>query len=346
MEQVRVGLVGLGQFGQLHASILHHLPTANLTAVCDIVPEKVDDIATRYGVENRYTDYDAMLNEVALDCVFIITDEALHAEMALKAIERGLHVFVEKPLATTYEEGKRVAAAAEKAGTLLQVGFILRFETRHAFLKEQIQSGAFGRLATLRFKRNCSKEWFIAYGHRVHPVYETAVHDIDLCLWYVESACQRVYATHRSMLGLENPDTCVALLQFANGTVAVVETSWLVPRGAPDTVGSSWGLSGTIDARLEIVGTERSAQLEFCSPVLSVWSDQMTHYPELTAWPRLFGQTVGALREEVSHFVSCVLENRPSPIASVADAVEGLKIAEAIIASAERNEEIVLAGSA
>lgn len=342
MSTIRAGLIGLGRFGRLHASILDSLAQVELAAVCDIVPDRVEAVAARYGVPDAYAQPADLLSDPALDCVFIATDEEHHARLALSAVEAKKHVFVEKPLAKSYADGKRVVDAADAAGVYLQVGYILRFEARHALLKGQIQRGEFGDLATIRCKRNPSKAWFLAYGHKRHPVFRTSTHDIDLCLWYTQSECERVYAAHRSMLGLENPDTCVALLQFANGTVGFIETSWLVPAGAPATVGQNWGQVGAIDASLDIVGTEQTAHLEFAGPTFSVWTPQMTHYPELTAWPPLHGETVGALRAEVAHFVDCVLEGTLSGIASAEDAVAGLKIAEAVVTSANAKQEIQL----
>lgn len=344
MSAVRAGLIGLGRFGRLHASILDSLAQVELAAVCDLVPDRVAAVADQYGVADAYTLPEELLGNPDLDCVFIATDEEHHARLALNAVEAGKHVFVEKPLAKSYADGKRVVDAAAAADIYLQIGYILRFEARHVLLKEQIERGAFGDLATIRCKRNPSKAWFLAYGHKRHPVFRTSTHDIDLCIWYTQSECQRVYAAHRSMLGLENPDTCVALLQFANGALGIIETSWLVPDGAPATVGQNWGQVGAIDASLDIVGTEQTAHLAFAGPTFSLWTPQMTRYPELTAWPPLHGETAGALRAEVAHFVDCVVQGRPSAIASAQDAVAGLRIAEAIVASANAKQEVRLAG--
>jgi predicted dehydrogenase len=345
MSQLRVGLAGLGVFGQLHASILHHLPHARLAAICDVVPDKVESTGRRFGVSKVYVDYDAMLEEVPLDAVFVVTDEASHAEMVQKAAGHGRHVFVEKPLSTSYARGREVVAAVDAAGVQLQVGYILRFEPRHALLKQQIAEGAFGRLATIRCKRNCSANWFRLFGHRVHPVHEAITHDVDLCLWYTGSRCREVYAVQRSLLGFEHPDVCVALLRFEDDTVAFVETSWLAPEGAPDMVGYGWDISGVIDAKLEIVGEDRTATLDFCTPALTIWGNERTQHPELTTWPVMHGQTVGALRDEIAHFVDAVLEGKPSRVASVADALEGLRIAEAIVASAEEGRPVALAAN-
>ena len=343
-RELNVGLVGLGRFGKLHAAVLNRLPGTRLAAVCDPLAEEVAAVADRYGVPGRFADYERMLAEAPLDAVFVVSPEPLHTEQALAAVERGLPVFTEKPLATTYAEGRRVAEAAERAGVLLQVGLILRFDVQHALLKQEVAAGRFGSLVSVRVKRNVSRAWFPSYGDRAHPVYETSIHDLDLLLWYIASPCTRVYAVARNLSGLRYPDACFALLQFANGAVAIVETSWFVPAGAPANVLTpTW--HGTIDAELELVGTERSAQLRLLDTGLAVWSSDLTAHPETGLWPEVSGQIAGALREEVAHFLDCVRAGTPSPVASVADAVAGLRIAEAVVESAETGREIVLQGA-
>jgi predicted dehydrogenase len=334
-------LAGLGRFGKLHAAVLSRTPGVRLAAVCDPLPAEVAAIAERYSVPGRYDNFDRMLAEANLDVLFIVTPEQFHAEHATKAIARGLPIFLEKPLATSAAEGERIAEAAARAGVLVQVGLLLRFETQHAILKEEIAAGRFGELVSLRVKRNCSHDWFAAYGDRAHAVYETSIHDLDLLLWYTGSRCNRVYAVARNVSGLRYPDLCLAVLQFANGAVAVVETSWFVPAGAPANVLTpTW--HGTIDAELEIVGTERIGRIRLLDTGLAIWAPDLTARPEVGLWPEVAGQIGGALREEVAHFLDCVRHGVPSPIASVADAVAGLRLAEAIVESSETGREVVL----
>lgn len=338
---VRVGLVGLGRFGKLHAAVLAGLPGARLAAICDPDVRELDRIGDRYGVSQRFERYDDFLAHADVDCVFLVTPESLHAEQALQVIQSGLPVFLEKPLATTAAEGERVATAARTAGVVLQVGFVLRFETRYALLKQAIDRGSLGNIVTARVKRNVSKAWFAVYGDRAHAVHETAIHDIDILLWLLQDRCTTVYAVQRHVSGRRFPDATLALLQFAGGAVAMVETSWLVPaRGPANVLTEDW--YGTIDAELEVVGTEQTARLRGLESGLEIWTAEVSQHPDPGLWPEVHGRIGGALREEDAHFLHCVRTGRPSPIASVGDAVAGLRIAEAIIASAEQGREIAL----
>jgi predicted dehydrogenase len=242
-------------------------------------------------------------------------------------------VFVEKPLAMTAEEGNRVMLAAQAADLPLQVGLVLRFETQHALLKAAIERGELGRLVSLRVKRNVSKAWFPDYGDRAHPIHETAIHDIDLLLWFGQSPVRTVRALQRNVAGMRYPEACWALLELANGAVGLLETSWFVPAGAPaNVVTPTW--RGTIDAEVEVVGQAGTGRIRLLDAPLSFWSDDFTAMPESGLWPELGGSIGGALREELSHFLDRVREGGPESIASVADAVAGLRVAEAIMTSA------------
>src|SRR5688572_4530319 len=201
-ERMRVGLAGLGRFGKLHAAVLGEMAGVELAAVCDPEPDEVAAMVARYEGAQGFADVGTMLDTADLDAVFIVTPEPFHAEQALAALSRGIATFTEKPLAMTSVEGERVAAAAAASGVPLQVGLILRFDTQHALLKSEIDRGALGQVVSLRAKRNTSKPWFPDYGDRAHTVYETAIHDIDLVLWYAGSPITRVHALERRLSGL------------------------------------------------------------------------------------------------------------------------------------------------
>jgi predicted dehydrogenase len=340
-RDIRIGLAGLGRFGTLHAAVLGRLPGARLAAVCDPVAAEVEAVAARHDVPGRFADYGRMLAEAALDAVVLVTPEPLHAEQALAALARRLPVFLEKPLATTHAEGRRVVEAAAAAGVPVQVGYLLRFDVQHALLHREIAAGRFGPLVSLRAKRNVSRAWFADYGDRVHPVHETSIHDLDLLLWYAASPVERVYAVARNLSGRRYPDACFALLRFASGAVGYLETSWLVPAGAPANVLTpTW--HGTIDAELEVVGTERSARLRLLDASLALWTPDLAAHPDAALWPELHGQIAGALREELAHFLARVRTGAPSPVVSLPDALEGLRVAEAIVESTETGREVVI----
>ena len=339
--RVRVGLAGLGRFGSLHARILSKLGEADLVAVCDPSSTARDWAQRELGVPQAFETFDEMLGVSDLDAVFIVTPEEMHAAQARAAIERGLPTFMEKPLSTSSGDAARVVESANAAGIFVQIGFVLRFDAQHAMLWSRIADGQLGDLVTIRAKRNCSRSWFSIYGDRAHTVYETIIHDIDLVLWFTGSRVKRVYALDRNISGLRNPDALVATLQLENGTMATLETSWFVPEGGPQNVlTGDW--TGTIDAELEIIGTEQSARYRLLDSGLSIAGADSIHHPQVGLWPEVYGLIGGALRLEDEHFIHCVRGGEPSGIASLDDALHGLQVAEAIVRSASERIEIRL----
>jgi UDP-N-acetyl-2-amino-2-deoxyglucuronate dehydrogenase len=115
---VRVGLIGCGKVGQIHAAALRGIAEAELTAVCDVSAERAQAFAERYGARG-YTDVDAMLCESKVEAVVIGTPHPLHAAPAIRAAEAGVHVLVEKPLAANLADCDAMLAAANRSAALL-----------------------------------------------------------------------------------------------------------------------------------------------------------------------------------------------------------------------------------
>jgi predicted dehydrogenase len=337
---IRVGLAGLGRFGTLHASVLSQLPDVELAALCEPDITALNAALATHTAAKGFSDFDKMIDSIALDAVFIVSPEPLHAGQARAALERGIAVFVEKPLAMEAAEAESLAALARATGLPLQVGFVLRFDVQHQLLRIDLEQGALGDIVSIRTKRNVSREWFPSFGDRAHPIQETAIHDLDLVLWYARSTAQRVHAIERNISGMTYPDACWALIEFASGAVAIVETSWFVPAGAPaNVVTSNW--RGTIDAEIEVIGTLGTRRVRLLDAPYSMWTADFTAMPEIGMWPAIGGEVKGALREEDAHFMARV-RGAPELLASVEDAITGLRIGEAIVASARSGTAIDL----
>jgi predicted dehydrogenase len=150
-----------------------------------------------------------------------------------------------------------------------------------------------------------------------------------------------VQAIERHPSGLRYPDGCWALVEFESGAVGILETSWLVPTGAPaNVVTPDW--RGTIDAEIEVIGEVGTGRIRLLDAPLSLWSAGFTAAPETGLWPEVSGSIGGALRDEDAHFVDRVRRGAPESMTSVSDAVMGLRVAEAIVTSAASGTAVEL----
>ncbi len=338
---VGIGSLGLGGFGRQHLAAWAAVPEARVVAVADQRPETLKEIGDRYGVSTQYAGLDELLADPRVDAIDIVTPPEAHVEHALAAIAAGKHVFVEKPLAESTADAQRVVDAARAAGVRLQVGLVSRFGVPYGLIKDQLDAGAFGDLVTIRAKRNIPQAW-ATHFQQAHPVYETAIHDLDLIVWYAGPRCLTAYAQHRRHLGLRHPDTFMALLGFESGVLVEVESTWHVPAGAPTGIMGAWDVGGIIDAELEVIGTRQTAKFSLADPGLTLWGSRTSFQPEIHLFPTLHGQTGGAIRDELRHFVATVRSGQDSLVAPAQDAVATLRIADAILRSAETGQVVRL----
>lgn len=339
MDEVRVGVVGLGRFGRLHVRTLSEMPGCDVVALCDVNSSALERCGEEYDVEARYTDLESMLGSASLDAVIIATEESMHGQQTRLCLEKGVAAFVEKPLATSKEEAETVVRLAAETRLPVVVGNISRFDARYALLRREIEIGAFGRIAMVQAKRNFSGAWFEGFGSRVHPVFESMIHDLDLILWYLPAPVTQVYA--RSFSSTDSvqgvPDVIVATLVAADGAIAVLQSTWLVPDGAPANLtgppASALDLWGTIDAQLEVIGTTQRGHIDLMAGGVDLWDGSHVRMPDAGLWPEVHGRISGALREELAHFLECVRLRAPSHIASPETAARAVGLAEAILQS-------------
>lgn len=132
MDRIRCGVIGLGWFGEHHVDTFKQLPQAELTAVCTRNPERLREVAAKYGVSQTYTDYRELLANPDIDLVSIVTHVGDHLEPTLAAIRAGKHVFLEKPMADTVEACDQILAALKSTDRAFMVGHICRFDTVYA----------------------------------------------------------------------------------------------------------------------------------------------------------------------------------------------------------------------
>ena len=141
MERLRIGVIGLGWFGEIHCETIVGVPNLELAALCTRTPERLAALAGKFGVQKTYRDYRDLLADPEIDAVSIVTMWDQHTEPAIAALEAGKHVFLEKPMASTVADCQAILAAAAAAKGILLVGHICRFNPRYRMAKQAIDEG-------------------------------------------------------------------------------------------------------------------------------------------------------------------------------------------------------------
>src|SRR5947209_7727721 len=217
---LRMGVIGIGTMGSNHARVLAGLSGVQLVGVAD--PDRAQrELVTRTLGCPAVESVEALL-DLGVDAVTIAAPTHLHRDIALVCIERGIHVLVEKPIASSVEEGREIIAAARRAGVTLMAGHVERFNPAVQAIKSAIRGEDILSIAITRVGP------FPPRMSNVGVVIDLAVHDIDLIRWFTDSEITEVQPQIKSAVA-ERED--IALLQFrtASGVLAQINTNWLTP---------------------------------------------------------------------------------------------------------------------
>ena len=217
---LRVGVVGVGVMGSNHARVFAGLPGTELVGVADPDRKQAEFVARTLGC-TPVADVDQLIERDA-DAITIAAPTHLHRDIALTCIRHGIHVMVEKPIASSVEEGQEIISAARRAGVTLMVGHVERFNPAVEAIKEAIRGEDILSIGITRVGP------FPPRMSNVGVVIDLAVHDIDLIRWFTDSHIVDVQPQLSSAVA-ERED--IALLQFrtASGVLAHINTNWLTP---------------------------------------------------------------------------------------------------------------------
>lgn len=300
MSKVKFAVIGLGWFGEKHCEALAGLPGAELVGVCTRRPDRLAEVARRFGVRYACTDYRELLANPDVEAVSIVTMWDQHTGPAIAALRAGKHVFLEKPMASTVEDCDAIVAAAQAARGFFMVGHICRFNPRYAVARAAIAEGRIGKIVSMYARRNIPAKVTDEILNKIGPIIGDGVHDTDLMLWFSGARVVSVYAQTVDVRGRKYPDIGWTHYRFDTGAVGVLEDNWCLPNRT----------AFQIDERMEVIGTEGSIHIQETHPNFSICDPDGWHSPDTTYWPLLHGVRSGALREELAYFTTCVHEGR------------------------------------
>jgi len=307
---IRAGIIGLGKMGLSHQSMVNVHPELELKSVCDSSGYVLDVLSKYTGIET-YSDYRKMLERGGLDCVFIATPSRFHAEIAAEALERGLHVFCEKPFALEPEAGYRLADLAERERLVNQVGYHYRFVAAFNEAKRLLDNKVIGRIHHIRAEaygpvvlRQKGATWRSQRSEGGGCLFDYACHAIDLMNYLVGRPIAVSGSVMNSVFSNDVDDENYATFQFSDGFYGQLATNWSDPSLRKMSVKISiWGDNGRINVdRQELQTYIRSVPVTVDGYERG-WNVRYTTDLTHPVWFYVRGEEYSA---QIDHFVQCI----------------------------------------
>jgi predicted dehydrogenase len=263
-RELRIGLAGLGSMGRNHLRVITGRPNVRLAAVADPMPDALATAMGQTGAQG-FAEPLAMIARAELDAVVIAAPTTAHLALARAAIERGIAVLVEKPLAPTVDEALEIVAASRSTGVPVQVGHVERFNPAVRELGRLLNDGWLSTVYAVTTRRAGP---FPARIRDVGVTIDLATHDVDICSWIAGERPVRVHAETAQRIHADHEDLLFGLLHFPSGVVAQLDVDWLTPAKR---------------RQLVVVGVEGMFELDYLTQRLT-----FTRATDLTN-PRLIG---------------------------------------------------------
>ncbi len=257
---MKYALIGCGRISTNHmkAAINNKL---EIVGVCDIIPNKMDEILEKHGLEkrtniHRYTNYKDLLESEKPSLVSIATESGNHAEIALYCIEKGVHVIIEKPMAMSIEDANKIINMADEKNVKVSACHQNRFNIAVQELRKAIENGRFGKISHgsihVRWNRNHGyydqASWRGTWAQDGGALMNQCIHGIDLLRWMMGDDVEEVYGATRQQFHdyLEAEDVGMAVVKFKNGAIGTIEgTTNVYPKNLEETL-YIFGENGTV----------------------------------------------------------------------------------------------------
>jgi predicted dehydrogenase len=225
LDPLKIAVIGLGYWGPNLVRNLHELPEADVRYVCDSRDRALESVARRYPAIPGVRAYETVLRDDAVEAVAIATPVATHFELAMRALEAGKHVFIEKPLAASSEEALQLMEVARERGLVLMPGHTFIYSPPVDTVRSMIVNGELGDIYFISMSR-------VNLGlHQpdVSVAWDLGPHDFSILRYWLSETPERVSAISRSCVMPSVPDVAFINLEFPSEAIAHVELSWLAP---------------------------------------------------------------------------------------------------------------------
>jgi UDP-N-acetylglucosamine 3-dehydrogenase len=333
-ERVRFALIGLGTMGRNHLRVLMQRPDVEVVAVAD--PDRTSrERAVAASGARGYDDVGPLFSEERVDAAIVAAPTTMHRSAGRAALEAGVPLFVEKPLAGTVAEARELVDLAQANGVPLQVGHVERFNPAVTALGERLAGGALSRTFSIKTLRAGPLPERI---RDVGVAVDLATHDVDIICHLAGARPERVYAEITQQVHTTHEDLLFALLRFRDGLVGLLDVNWLTPEK---------------QRRLVVLGEEGMFQVDYLTQRLTFTRGQADLDPAKWMYlggyaPTFPGATIELpvepaepLVRQLDAFVSTVRDGVP-PAVSGEEGMWAVRLADMLLESAASGRAIDL----
>lgn len=355
-RDIGLAIIGAGRVGQFRGEVAARHPAVKWIGIAEVNPERGREVGQKVGADFVTTDFRELLKRPEVTAVIIATDEHLHVDPVLAAVERGVSMLIEKPLATDLAASARVLSAIQKSGVDAVVGYTQRFRRRWLAAKEKVRTGALGDVTLVTSRAFMNRLVAIDNYKRtddpssISPMVISGTHALDIVMWYLEAKTPvEVYA--RSIDKVLGPlykgiDATAGMITMSDGTLYHLNMSWALPVTWPAAVYSlEVGIVGTEgvltidDTHRDIILAVSKPQSEGYNPDKSRLVDFMGSYPP---GDMALGELRGPMRDETESWLTRVAMQLPTQHATAAEAHNRLMLTKALDLSARRKAPVRL----
>jgi predicted dehydrogenase len=324
-NMIRAGIIGLGKMGISHYALVNTHPDVTLVAVCDASSFVLSALEKQTQAQKFYTDYRTMIDECALDCVVVCTPTSSHAEIVRYAMERKVHVFVEKPFCFSLEDGRAMTDLAQRSGLVNQVGYHNRFVASFAETRRLVRAGAIGDAYHFAAEaygpvvvRPPGTTWRFKKSEGGGCLYDYASHAIDLVNFIVGPPDGVAGTVLQKVFSREVEDAVFATLTYNDGRSGQLSVNWSDGTYRKMTTRITvWGTKGKIAADRQECAVYLTAK-EGWGDLCNGWTIRYT--TDLTP-PVAFYLRGEEYTAQMYHFIECIAQKSRETLSSFASAL-------------------------
>jgi myo-inositol 2-dehydrogenase / D-chiro-inositol 1-dehydrogenase len=355
-KRIGLAIIGAGRVGLFRGEIAARHPQVDFIGLAEIKPERAKFVAAKVGADFVTDDYRKLLARPEITAVIVATDEHLHVDPILAAVERKLPLLIEKPLATTLADSERVLAAIRKSGVDAAVGYTQRFRRRWLTAKEKVRTGQLGEVTLVTSRAFMNRLVALDNYERtddpssISPMVISGTHALDIVMWMMEAKRPvEIYA--RSVDKALGPlckgiDATAGVVTFEDGSLYHASISWALPKAWPGAVYSlEVGIVGTEgvltidDTHRDVVLATTISQGEGYAPDAARHVDFLGSYPP---GDMALGELRGPMREETEQWLNRLALGIPTQHATAAEAHDRLMLTKAFDLSAKLKRAVQL----